>query len=50
LVRHGSLDEALAHYHKALDLASARNDKILADVIRAQIRHCQSVAPAGHAP
>ena len=33
----GQVDEAIAHYRKALDLASARNDTALADDIRARI-------------
>jgi tetratricopeptide (TPR) repeat protein len=45
----GRLDETMVCYQKALGLASARNDKALADVIRAQIRLQQSVAPAGNA-
>ena len=32
------LSEALEHYQKALDLASARNDKDMADAIRARIK------------
>ncbi|MGA2030947.1 MAG: tetratricopeptide repeat protein [Thermoguttaceae bacterium] len=50
LASRGERDEATEHYQKALDLASARNDKALADVIRAQIRRHQSVAPAASAP
>jgi len=38
LAGRGGLDEALAHYQQALGLASARNDKALADAIRARIR------------
>ena len=50
LAGRGKLDEALEHYQKALDLASARNDRALADVIRAQIKRDQSVAPGGKGP
>ncbi len=46
----GRLDEALTHYQKALGLAAARNDKALADAIRARIRLRQSVVPAGNPP
>ena len=35
------------HFRKALGLASARNDKALADTIRARIKLQQSVRPAG---
>ena len=49
LAGRGQVDEAMDHYRKALGLASARNDKALADAIRAQIRLHQSVAPAGNA-
>ena len=38
LADHGQVDEALVHFQKALALASARNDRALADAIRAQIR------------
>jgi hypothetical protein len=34
----GEIDEALDHYGKALGIAAARNDKALADLIRARIR------------
>jgi tetratricopeptide (TPR) repeat protein len=46
----GRPGEALEHYQKALDLASARDDRALAEAIRARIRLRQSVAPAGHSP
>ncbi len=42
LAGRGRRDEALEHYQKALDLATARNDKALAEVIRARIRQHQS--------
>jgi Flp pilus assembly protein TadD len=42
LAGRGRFDEAHAQYQKALDLASARNDKGLADVIRARIRLLQN--------
>ena len=48
LAGRGRLAEALVHYQKALGLASARNDKAQADVIRARIRLHPSAAPAGH--
>ncbi len=50
LAGRGKRDEALEHYQEALDLASARNDRALADVIRAQIKRDQSVAPGGKGP
>jgi tetratricopeptide (TPR) repeat protein len=50
LAGRGQGDEALAHYREALGLASARNDKALADAIRARIRPGLSGAPATHAP
>ena len=50
LAGRGQLDEAVAHFRKALSLVSARNDKALADVIRARIRRIESVAPAGNMP
>jgi len=50
LAGRGRLAEARESYQKALDLASARNDKALAEVIRARIRFHPSVTPAGHAP
>ncbi len=50
LAGRGQVSEAITHFRKALALASARNDRALADVIRAQIRLYQSVAPAGNAP
>ena len=43
-------EEAIAHYRQALALATARNNRALAVAIRAQIRHCQSLAPAGKGP
>ncbi len=49
LAERGRLDEAREHYQAALGLASARNDKALADGIRARIRHLPSVAPADKA-
>jgi tetratricopeptide (TPR) repeat protein len=50
LAGRGRVDEALAHYQTALGLAAARNDKAQAEVIRARIRLCRPVAPAGYAP
>jgi tetratricopeptide (TPR) repeat protein len=50
LAGRGQVDEAIGHYRKALRSASARNNKVLADTIRAQIRRHQSGAPAGNAP
>ena len=50
LARRGQRQEAIENFQKALDLASARNDRALADVIRARIKLQQSVAPAGKAP
>ncbi len=44
LASRGQLDEALLHYKTALSLATARNDKALADAIRAQIDRQQSNA------
>ena len=49
LAGRGQLDEAIKHYRTALRLATARNDRALADAIRAQIRLHQSIAPAGKA-
>jgi tetratricopeptide (TPR) repeat protein len=46
----GKHAEALAQYQKALDLAAARQDRALADIIRAQIRLQQSVAAGGNLP
>jgi tetratricopeptide (TPR) repeat protein len=46
----GRFDEAVEHYKKVLDWASARNNRALADLVRAQISLHQSVAPAGKAP
>ena len=42
--------EAIEHYQKALALATARDDRAKADIIRAQIKLYQSVAPARQAP
>jgi tetratricopeptide (TPR) repeat protein len=42
LASSGRLDEALQQYQKALGLASARNDRALGDVIRAEIKRLQS--------
>ncbi len=50
LAGRGRFEEAIAHYRQALALATARNNRALAVAIRAQIRHCQSLAPAGKAP
>ncbi len=41
LAKHGSHGEALEHYRKALDLASAQNDRALADSIRARLKGIQ---------
>jgi tetratricopeptide (TPR) repeat protein len=41
LARRGKVDEALEHYRKALDLAAARNNTALADVIRATMERSQ---------
>ncbi|MCX6877876.1 MAG: tetratricopeptide repeat protein [Verrucomicrobia bacterium] len=49
LAGHGQVDEAIAHFQKALGLVSARNDKTLADVIRARLSRLQSGTPAGQA-
>ena len=46
LAGRGQLDEAVAHLQKALSLVSARNDRALADVIRARIRLHQSDRPS----
>ena len=48
LAGRGEIDEAMLHFRKALALASARNDTALTDVIRAQIKLHQPVAPAGN--
>ena len=37
----GHVSEALEHFQKALDLATARNDRAMADAIRARIRSLQ---------
>jgi tetratricopeptide (TPR) repeat protein len=50
LAGRGSLNEARECYQHALDLASARNDKALADVIRARIWPHHSSVPIDHAP
>ena len=50
LAGRGQVGEAMEHYQKALDLAIARKDKALADVIRAQIRSHPFAAPAGSSP
>ena len=50
LAGRGEVEDAIVHYRQALALATARNNRALADAIRAQIRHCQSLAPAGKAP
>jgi tetratricopeptide (TPR) repeat protein len=49
LAGRGRLDEALEHYRKALGLATAQNDRRLADLVRARIQLHQSAAPAGNA-
>ena len=49
LAGRGRRREAIEYFQKALDLASARNDKTMADVIRARIKRHQEVAPAGNA-
>jgi Flp pilus assembly protein TadD len=46
----GRIDEAIEHYRAALALASARNDRAMADAMRTRIRLLQSGAPAGNAP
>jgi Flp pilus assembly protein TadD len=46
----GRFAEALEHYQKALGLVSARNDRAMADAIRARIRPLQSAAPGGKTP
>jgi len=50
LAGRGQVDEAVGHYRTALGLASARNDRALADIIRAGIAHLPPGAPAGKAP
>ena len=50
LAQHGQSDEAMAHFHEALRLALARNDRAMADFIRARIRLGVPVVPAGQAP
>ena len=42
LAARGRLDEAIQQLQKALDLASAQNNKPLADAIRAGIKQLQS--------
>ena len=47
----GQVDEAIEHCQKALDLATARNDRVLEPTtFCARIRSCQRAAPAGHTP
>jgi Flp pilus assembly protein TadD len=46
----GRVEEAIGHYRKALGLASARNDRALADAIRARIRLFESKARGGKNP
>jgi tetratricopeptide (TPR) repeat protein len=50
LAGQGRLDEALAHYQRALGLAFARDDKALAEVIRARIklRQTEAIRKAGN--
>ena len=50
LAGRGDVDEAMTHFQRALALASARNDRAQADIIRARIRLYQSAAPAGNPP
>ena len=50
LASRGQAATAFDHFQKALSLASARNDKALADRIRARMRLLQPVTPAGKAP
>ncbi len=50
LAGRGKLDEAREHYQTALALATAQNDRALADVIAAEIRSHRPGASAGHAP
>ncbi len=50
LADRGRNGEALEQYQKALDLATARNDVATADMIRAQIKLHQPVAPGGKGP
>ncbi len=50
LAGRGRLEEAIACYRKALDLASARNDKALADFIRAEIMRHQPIVPDSKPP
>ncbi len=50
LATHGQVAEALVHFQRALALASVRNNKALADVIRAQIKLNQPVVPTRSAP
>ena len=47
LVARGQVDEAMVHFRKALSLASARNDRVLAERIRARTR---LLPPAGESP
>ena len=46
LASQGRFAEAIRLYQKTLGPVSARNDRGMADEIRAQIRRCQSVLPA----
>jgi len=48
LAGRGKVDEAIDHYRKALRLASARNDRALADRIGDQIRLLQPTPPDGN--
>ena len=50
LADRGEVVEAIQHYKVVIDLASARNDNDLADVIRARIMLLQSRVPGGKAP
>jgi tetratricopeptide (TPR) repeat protein len=50
LAEHGQAGEAVEHYRKALALATVRNNKTLAEFLRARIELLQPAAPAGSAP
>ena len=50
LAARGQVGEAMEHYQKALEFAASRNDRAMADLIRAQIKLLQSAAPAGRRP
>ena len=51
LAGRGQVDEAIDHYQKALALASARNDRAMADALRARIRLLlQRAASSGDRP